>query len=220
MSKKIYELVLNDNYGGFENVTGVGLKTGTWDGIVSSSLAIDDMGLAFSDSFIKKVSNGDLTLFWEDSWIAPGPCFRLRFLRLYTLESNKEANVKDRWMISNRSAAVDRVVATFPNLAKRGIMLASIICLLCKMEEEFVPHQIITCSFSNSIWKKLGNWQKYHFLRFLTLKQSRVNQFSQEVEIVVSRKPSMGLFHSCLVNMEMEKLLCSCLGGSKTKRSR
>nr|GEV73155.1 ribonuclease H-like domain-containing protein [Tanacetum cinerariifolium] len=50
---------------------GARLKTGTWDGIVSSSLAIDDMGLAFSVSFINKVSNGDLTLFLEDSWIAP-----------------------------------------------------------------------------------------------------------------------------------------------------
>ncbi|GJV50255.1 hypothetical protein Tco_1440467, partial [Tanacetum coccineum] len=72
------------------------LKKSIWDGIVSSSLAIDDTGLAFSHSFIKKASDDETTLFWEDSWVAPGPCLKLRFPRLYALETNKEVKVKDR----------------------------------------------------------------------------------------------------------------------------
>ncbi|GKD44546.1 hypothetical protein Tco_1269191, partial [Tanacetum coccineum] len=57
-------------YLGLQNISGVGLKKGIWDGIVSSSLAIDDTGVAFSHSFIKKDSDGDTTLFWEDLWDA------------------------------------------------------------------------------------------------------------------------------------------------------
>ncbi|GJT68519.1 putative RNA-directed DNA polymerase [Tanacetum coccineum] len=239
--------VLYDNDGGFHNISGAGLKKGIWDGILSSSVAIDDTGVAFSHSFIKKVSDGDTTLFWEDSWVAHGPCLKLRFPRLYALETNKEAKVKDRWMMSNGNgssswnwrsqprgraldelnsihnllngaqitagspdrwfwnydskgmftvkrltslinnhilnndssiphhiwipwvpikvnicvwrAAIDRV-PTYPNLARRGVALASTICPLCKMEEEFVSHRFITCSFSNSIWKKLESWWK------------------------------------------------------------
>ncbi|GKE00582.1 hypothetical protein Tco_1388565, partial [Tanacetum coccineum] len=62
--------VLYDNDGGLQNISGVGLKKGIWDGIVSSSLAIDDTGVAFSHSFIKKDSDGDTALFWEDLWDA------------------------------------------------------------------------------------------------------------------------------------------------------
>ncbi|GJT88897.1 RNA-directed DNA polymerase, eukaryota, reverse transcriptase zinc-binding domain protein [Tanacetum coccineum] len=39
---------------------------------------------------IKKASDDETTLFWEDSWVAPGPCLKLRFPRLYALETNKE----------------------------------------------------------------------------------------------------------------------------------
>nr|GEV58141.1 RNA-directed DNA polymerase, eukaryota, reverse transcriptase zinc-binding domain protein [Tanacetum cinerariifolium] len=49
-------------------------------------------------------------------------------------------------------------VPTYPNLARRGVALASTICMLCKMEEESVSHRFITYSFSNSIWKKLESW--------------------------------------------------------------
>ncbi|PWA68310.1 hypothetical protein CTI12_AA307400 [Artemisia annua] len=70
--------VLYNNDDGFQNLIGAGLKKGIWDGIVSFSLAIDDMGLAFSPLFIKKVSNGDSIWFWEDFWVAPVLCLKLR----------------------------------------------------------------------------------------------------------------------------------------------
>ena len=47
-------------------------------------------------------------------------------------------------------ATIDRV-PTYLNLAKRGVALASTICPLCKMEEEYVSHRFITCSFSNTV---------------------------------------------------------------------
>ncbi|GKE22247.1 hypothetical protein Tco_1433759 [Tanacetum coccineum] len=72
--------VLYDNDGGLQNISGVGLKKGIWDGIVSSSLAIDDTGVAFSHSFIKKDSDGDTTLFWEDLWDAYSKVGRVRGL--------------------------------------------------------------------------------------------------------------------------------------------
>jgi hypothetical protein len=52
-------------------------------------------------------------------------------------------------------AAMDRL-PTYPNLAMRGVALASTICPICNMEEESVSHRFITSSFSNTIWKNLG----------------------------------------------------------------
>ncbi|PWA59535.1 reverse transcriptase zinc-binding domain-containing protein [Artemisia annua] len=88
--------------------------------------AIDDMGLAFSHSFIKKVSNGDSTLFWKDSWDDS-------FIPHHTWIPWVPIKVN----LFIWKAAIDRL-PTFSNLAIRGIALASTLCPICKMEEETI----------------------------------------------------------------------------------
>nr|GEV68389.1 RNA-directed DNA polymerase, eukaryota [Tanacetum cinerariifolium] len=44
---------------------------------------------------VKKVGNGDHTLFWEDPWITNSP-FRETYLRMYDLENVKHASIADK----------------------------------------------------------------------------------------------------------------------------
>lgn len=56
---------------------------------------IDNHGVGFRSSFLKKVGDGTSTLFWEYRWVGND---RLcdTFNRLYNLESNKRASIRDR----------------------------------------------------------------------------------------------------------------------------
>ncbi|GKC67751.1 hypothetical protein Tco_1100349 [Tanacetum coccineum] len=70
-------------------------KKGLWEGI-TDCLVIDNMGIPFGDSFIKKVGNGENNLFWKVTWFDYGPTFMVRFPRLFALENNKDCDISDR----------------------------------------------------------------------------------------------------------------------------
>ncbi|XP_071712466.1 uncharacterized protein [Rutidosis leptorrhynchoides] len=57
---------------------------------------IDNSGIQFSNSFVKKVNNGCNTCFWDDHWLGN---YKLKdkFARLYRLESVKDVLIMDRF---------------------------------------------------------------------------------------------------------------------------
>nr|GEZ70133.1 hypothetical protein [Tanacetum cinerariifolium] len=75
-----------------------------WKGITDISLVIDNMGIPFRDSFIKKVGNGENTLFWKDTWFDCGLAFMVRFHRPFAIENNKDCDISDHWEIQELSA--------------------------------------------------------------------------------------------------------------------
>ncbi|XP_071686935.1 uncharacterized protein [Rutidosis leptorrhynchoides] len=62
---------------------------------VLSRNCVDDLGIPFSSSFSRSIGDGANTSFWDDIWNG-NLCFKNRFNRLYRLEINKDASVKDK----------------------------------------------------------------------------------------------------------------------------
>ena len=68
---------------------------GGWGNIIKVGSEMDKVGLNFTSSFRRRVGNGEDTRFWLDRWVGE---FRLcdRFPRLFNLEGEKSATVKER----------------------------------------------------------------------------------------------------------------------------
>lgn len=71
-------------------------KKGIWENIIVSSKVIDNLGIEFSNSFHRKVGNGESIDFWLDRWIGPTTCLKEKFPRLFAFEMNKSCSVRDR----------------------------------------------------------------------------------------------------------------------------
>lgn len=89
--------ILYDEDGGFLKSSGSGLRNGVWDGILGCHNAIDNLGFGFRNSFIKRVYNGESTSFWQDRWVDSGPPLKLRYPRLFALETIKDSKVRDMY---------------------------------------------------------------------------------------------------------------------------
>lgn len=87
--------------GGFDGNVGSGLKQGVWKSILANCKAIDNIGISFSNSFMKKLGDGSNTNFWDDIWCEAGRHLMDLFPRLYALESKKDCKVSERWVFSN-----------------------------------------------------------------------------------------------------------------------
>ncbi|XP_071739290.1 uncharacterized protein [Rutidosis leptorrhynchoides] len=68
---------------------------GTWRNIVLTGKSLEDLHVPFSNSFVRKIEDGGTISFWNEQWINGGKLCNL-FLRLYRLESNTAATVKDQ----------------------------------------------------------------------------------------------------------------------------
>ncbi|GJZ55630.1 hypothetical protein Tco_0610823 [Tanacetum coccineum] len=90
--------VLHGDNGGFGVSSRTGLNKGVWHGIVSSTNAIDSMGIPYNNSFYLKVNSGVNTRFWVDPWHESGCIIKDKFPRLYALELEKLCLFKDRWI--------------------------------------------------------------------------------------------------------------------------
>ncbi|XP_071714226.1 uncharacterized protein [Rutidosis leptorrhynchoides] len=66
-----------------------------WTNIIKAGSSIDELGISFRNSFIRKVGNGNTTSFWNDLWVGNVE-FKNRFKRLAHLETNLEASVGSR----------------------------------------------------------------------------------------------------------------------------
>ncbi|XP_071699634.1 uncharacterized protein [Rutidosis leptorrhynchoides] len=70
-----------------------------WHNIIVTGAIIEDMHLSFKSSFVKTIGDGESTSFWQEHWIGNDKLCNV-FPRLYRLETNKTASIKDRISLS------------------------------------------------------------------------------------------------------------------------
>ncbi|XP_071728751.1 uncharacterized protein [Rutidosis leptorrhynchoides] len=78
-----------------ENVNLHSSTLGVWRNIILAGTSIEDLQIPFKCSFTKTIGDGGSTSFWHENWIGGDRLCSL-FLRLYRLESVKDATIKDR----------------------------------------------------------------------------------------------------------------------------
>ena len=76
------------------------LRKGTWVDIASIIKVIDKTSVEFSNSLIRKVSNGYNIIFWEDVWCDRVMRLKDKHPHLYALETNKDCLLTDRWKLT------------------------------------------------------------------------------------------------------------------------
>ncbi|XP_071692058.1 uncharacterized protein [Rutidosis leptorrhynchoides] len=76
-------------------LTPAGSRRSTWKEIIKTGSDIEDLGLSFKNSFVKKIGDGAATSFWNDLWIGD-TVLKNKFKRLARLEENLQVTVKDR----------------------------------------------------------------------------------------------------------------------------
>lgn len=91
--------------GDFWERTNSGLKKGVWEGIISSSIAIDKLDVPFGKSFMRKIDDGSQTSFWLGTWFAPDIILKDHYPCLYALDEYKSAIVSDRCVSNNGKTA-------------------------------------------------------------------------------------------------------------------
>ncbi|XP_071688561.1 uncharacterized protein [Rutidosis leptorrhynchoides] len=79
---------------------------GLWNNIIASGVAMNELQVPFTHSFIKTIGDGDSTSFWQEHWIGSDKLCKL-FPRLYRLELNQFATVKDRCSRINNELIVN-----------------------------------------------------------------------------------------------------------------
>lgn len=79
--------------GGFYG--GLNHKGGVWGNILQLRGCLDEWGIDFASSFRKRVGKGNMTLFWEDTWVGEGVVLKERFSRLFRLASRKKLTVEE-----------------------------------------------------------------------------------------------------------------------------
>ncbi|GKA28965.1 RNA-directed DNA polymerase, eukaryota, reverse transcriptase zinc-binding domain protein [Tanacetum coccineum] len=76
--------------GGFNSSSNSLGTTGTWVDILKAIKSIEAINPNFKRSFVRKVASRNDTSFWHDLWCGNGLPLKELFLRLYTLENNKD----------------------------------------------------------------------------------------------------------------------------------
>ncbi|XP_071726921.1 uncharacterized protein [Rutidosis leptorrhynchoides] len=81
--------------GNCSNMANLKANNSTWKYIMQVGRDIDNLGINFTNSFIKKIADGKLTQFWKERWCGD-QIFKDRFQRLFRLEKEQNATVFDR----------------------------------------------------------------------------------------------------------------------------
>ncbi|XP_071709126.1 uncharacterized protein [Rutidosis leptorrhynchoides] len=77
-------------------------KGSTWNGIRMVGQEIDNLGIMFTNPFVKEVNKGNSTLFWKDTWIGDQTLCN-KFERLFRLEENGDALIVDQMLGDSNS---------------------------------------------------------------------------------------------------------------------
>ncbi|GJT60637.1 putative RNA-directed DNA polymerase [Tanacetum coccineum] len=82
---------------GLMDELGTGLKYGVWENILSVGAVIDDIGIPFRNSFIRKIRCGNSISFWADRWVdtAPSP-LKSKFPRLFALDCSNDCRLMEQ----------------------------------------------------------------------------------------------------------------------------
>ncbi|GJT18908.1 RNA-directed DNA polymerase, eukaryota, reverse transcriptase zinc-binding domain protein [Tanacetum coccineum] len=89
--------------GGFNSESRSLGSGGIWTDIIKAVNSVNTIDEDFEDSFIRNISNGNNTSFWNDPWCGDGTRLSEAFPRLYALETSKDCFISDRWHMDNDS---------------------------------------------------------------------------------------------------------------------
>ncbi|GJU81731.1 hypothetical protein Tco_1284096 [Tanacetum coccineum] len=90
LASKKKEAIYGDH--GALNIPGAGSRSSLWHNIIRKIGSLSIKHINFLSYIKKKVGNGMYTSFWEELWLSNIPLMNV-FLRLYTLENNKQVTV-------------------------------------------------------------------------------------------------------------------------------
>ncbi|XP_071688945.1 uncharacterized protein [Rutidosis leptorrhynchoides] len=90
--------------------------SGVWNNIIFAGNQIEELQGPFKNSFKKAIGDGRFTTFWNEVWCGSN-CFKNMFPRIYMLETNKEATIRDRIipLTTHRSVFRDNLAAAAPS---------------------------------------------------------------------------------------------------------
>nr|GEV32839.1 RNA-directed DNA polymerase, eukaryota, reverse transcriptase zinc-binding domain protein [Tanacetum cinerariifolium] len=103
--RKVIKCFYGDD-GGFNSDQAIRGHQGTWGEIKKTISGIEDIDASFKSYFKLKVSSGSCTLFWKDIWLSDRVRLMDRFPRLYALDLNHDAFIKDRRRLVNAIGGV------------------------------------------------------------------------------------------------------------------
>ncbi|XP_071694715.1 uncharacterized protein [Rutidosis leptorrhynchoides] len=87
--------------------------SGVWNNIIHAGLQIDELNISFVKSFKKSIGDGRSTLFWEEVWCG-SEALKNVFPRIFRLEQDKNASIRDRVSAASISQHVTEVPVDFP----------------------------------------------------------------------------------------------------------
>ncbi|XP_071729224.1 uncharacterized protein [Rutidosis leptorrhynchoides] len=153
-----------------------------WCNIIKLRNDMLNIGMDINSCFERKIGDGHDILFWNDVWLSN---LRLKdyFPRLFRLETNQNATIKDRVQYNEGSSgfrARQRVMGVqlgykrkiglfvwharrkrIPirvELDKHGVDLDYLLCPLCADTSESVEHALFECSKVREIWDGICRW--------------------------------------------------------------
>ncbi|XP_071714452.1 uncharacterized protein [Rutidosis leptorrhynchoides] len=163
-------------------------RSSTWLGICDIGRNIEALGISFSNSFIKTISLGNDTAFWNDQWFSNKP-FCEKYNRLFRLESIKEMTIDKRlikedgcnwsgswlWNRTPTGRTLDELNSLLSelqafkfannqndswkwNLSNNGIDLDTLRCQVCDEGLETVKHTLHQCKFAQEVWTRVLKW--------------------------------------------------------------
>ncbi|GJW08477.1 RNA-directed DNA polymerase, eukaryota, reverse transcriptase zinc-binding domain protein [Tanacetum coccineum] len=157
---------LHGNDVGFSSVVGPRLNKGVWLNIIRAGTAIDNLGILFSNSFIRKVKSGSDTFLLivngEVAGLGDALLSTINGLSLSLGDHDKwkwSLNANGTFSVNILSKMIDKQqfssrIPHLSNFDKRDIDVHSLLCLLCENEVEDINHIMFDCPKVKTLWSK------------------------------------------------------------------
>ncbi|GJX64282.1 RNA-directed DNA polymerase, eukaryota, reverse transcriptase zinc-binding domain protein [Tanacetum coccineum] len=156
-SNDLWEKVIKSLYvinGGIND--GRALSHSTWDAILSLVKRLKQHGIDLLDLCTRKIGNGALTSFWNDSWnvsleVEKSPLnLMFCFLLLGTL-SFQIKKIPGSGRLTNSNRLVLNKLPTRVNLERKGIDVDSTLCPICGEDVETVNYIFSSCEMAKDL---------------------------------------------------------------------
>nr|GEU33246.1 RNA-directed DNA polymerase, eukaryota [Tanacetum cinerariifolium] len=143
-------------------------QSSIWCSILRKMQVLISKGFDFVSHCKKRVGDGHNTRFWYDSWVFDQP-LRVRFPRLFALETDKESTVASKLGSSSVKyipikinvfawrARLDHL-PTRSNLVHRGVVLDYSLCPLCGLVPEDIYHVLFRCDTAKLVFRRNCRW--------------------------------------------------------------
>nr|GEY77570.1 RNA-directed DNA polymerase, eukaryota [Tanacetum cinerariifolium] len=155
-------------------------QSSIWCSILREMQVLIAKGFDFVSHCKKRVGDGHNTRFWYDSWVFDQP-LRVRFPRLFSLETDEESTVASKLGSSSVDASFQRSATRwvkyipikinvfawrarldrFPtrsNLVRRGVVLDSSLCPFCVLVPGDIHHVFFRCDTAKLVFRRICRW--------------------------------------------------------------